>query len=85
MIEEKMIPEPGFHIIKEPDEIKWLTGLDFVFVLPNDFQQYAQIKRWCNENCEDTVAFLGRGHLRYEEQVYFFSESDAMAFKMKWL
>ena len=85
MVEEKMTSEPGFHVVKDSQEIRWLTGFEFVCILPEQFKQYAQVKRWCKENCEDTVAFLGRTQFQSDERLYFFSETDAMAFKLGWL
>ncbi len=85
MTVEQKEESPGFHIVGELDNVRWLTGLEFVHILPNNFKQYAQIKRWCENNCEDTVAFLCLSHYVSTERIYFFSGEDAIAFKLKWL
>lgn len=85
MTVEQKEESPGFHIVKESNDIRWLTGLEFVHDLPNEFKQYAQIKRWCENNCEDTVAFLCLSRFVSTERLYFFSETDAVAFKLRWL
>ena len=71
-----------FYIVEEYKKIKWLTGTEFTFAMPKNFKQHAQLKAWCEENCEHLVAFLGNG---LGEHIYFFSEEDAMAFKLRWL
>lgn len=82
-----------FHVVKDNCEITWLTGFEFICTLPDEFKQYAQMKCWCEENLEHVVAFLGRGGVcsycdrggyRREENLYFFSETDAAAFKLRW-
>ena len=70
-----------FHIMKDIDDVKWLTGTEFHFTMEDNFKQHAQLKRWCEENCEDMVAFL-QGN--YYERIYFYSEEDAMGYKLKW-
>lgn len=78
--------EGNFRHITKRDEIKWLTGFDYKFELPRDFHEHAQLKRWCNEECEDIVVFYEQEiQYRISEYIYFYSETDAMAFKLRWL
>lgn len=86
-------PQPGFHVFGgdninaesyvDPEPIKWLTGTKYMVELPEDFKEHAQIKRWCELNCKDVVAYFAS--LRYADEIYFFLETDAVAFKLRWL
>ena len=73
-----------FHIVDDEDTIKWLTGCQFYFTIEENFRQHAQLKRWCEENCADVVAFLNKAKFRYHESIFFFNEEDAMAYKLRW-
>ena len=81
---EEFKPKPGFHMLDDYNELKWMTSTQFYFELPPGFKQYAQIKRWCEENCQDTVVFFDRIPFRREEALYFFNGEDAMACKLRW-
>lgn len=84
-------PQPGFHLFrsgvdKDSDhEIRWLTGQKYIFFLDIDFEEQAQIKRWCEENCNDTIAYLEDTGWDCSDKISFYSESDAAAFKLRWL
>ncbi len=92
---DELDPKPGFHIFggkdrnhkdfKDSSPIKWLTGEKYVFELSTDFKEHAHIKRWCEENCKDTVAYLVTTSRYTSDVIYFFSETDAAAFKLRWL
>jgi len=92
-------PQPGFHLFGGEDKKKkdyidpfpliWITGKKYMFDMPRDFKEHAQVKRWCEENCKDTVAYEVRtGYqmgIYVVDRIYFFSEIDATAFKLRWL
>lgn len=83
-------PQPGFHLFKQGDreadaKIRWLTGERHAFVLNVEFKNQAHIKRWCEENCTDTVSYLEDDGYRGSDEIYFYLESDAVAFKLRWL
>lgn len=89
-------PQSGFHIFgwisnngddyRDPQPIKWLTGEKYMFNLDTDFNEHAQLKRWCEENCKDTIAYItARPNYRLQDKIYFFSETDAVAFKLRWV
>lgn len=89
-------PQPSFHVFgwitndiknyKDLQPIKWLTGEKYMFELDSDFNEHAQIKRWCEQNSKDTVAYdMTRPGYNGKDKIYFFLETDAMAFKLKWL
>ncbi len=92
-------PQPGFHLFGgedsnkkdyiDPAPIKWITGKEYMFDMPRDFKEHAQIKRWCEENCKDAVAYeIKRGYSMgtyFTDKIYFFLETDAAAFKLRWL
>lgn len=92
---DELDPQPGFHIFggedrnhkdfKDPSPIKWLTGGKYQFELSSKFEEHAHIKRWCEENCKDTVAYLITASRYQSDVIYFFSETDAAAFKLRWL
>ena len=79
-----MMTDEKFYIVEDYKKIKWLTGTEFTFTIDGGFKQHAQLKVWCEENCEKVVAFLCMGG-GADEYIFFFSEEDAMAFKLKWL
>lgn len=79
-------PEGNFRHVTKHNEIKWLTGFEYKFNIDKDFREHAQLKRWCNEECEDVVAFLTQ-EIQFvtTEHIFFYSETDAMAFKLRWM
>ena len=66
-------------------EIKWFTGEEHGFDLPDNFKNHAQLKLWCESNCTGPIAFLECMNWNSKDMIYFFYEEDAMAFKLKWL
>ena len=83
--ESEFTPKPGFHIVykNDKDRIVWLTGTRWGFPINKTFKQHAQLKRWCEENCKDTVTYyIGEFNLHH---IYFFDEYDAAAFKLRWI
>lgn len=82
-------PDVKFYILEGDSaraEIKWLTGFETGFTMPHNFKKHAQVKRWCEENCSDAVAYYcDKSSFRHNEYLYFFAEEDAMAFKLVWV
>jgi len=83
-------PKPGFHIFDHGDretsgKINWLTGKLYSFILDVELKNHAQMKRWCEENCSDTVAYVEDDGWNKSDLIYFYLESDAAAFKLRWL
>ena len=78
--------KPGFHISEVYAEVKWLTGFEHGFIFDSRFRKHALMKRWCEENCEDTVCFFRTQSktYSYKESIYFILEEDAVAFKLQW-
>lgn len=77
--------EGNFHIVSNRTAVQWLTGFNYGFDIPNDFAGYAELKRWCLENCEDIACFyIRRLDHRVEEFIYFYQEIDAVAYKLRW-
>jgi len=72
--------EKKFHITAVYDEVKWFTGTEYECQLPEDFKKHAQLKRWCEENCEDVVVYLTSSR----RQIFFFGEIDATAYRLMW-
>jgi len=96
---DELDPQPGFHLFGGEDKNKkgyinpapilWVTGKKHAFDMPREFEEHAQIKRWCKQNCKDAVAYeIRRGYqmgIYLTDKIYFFSEEDAVAFKLRWL
>lgn len=79
--------EKQFYIFSDNyDQIKWITGTKYLFELPEDFSEHAQLKRWCEENCSDNVVYY-ENKLTYSipDEIYFYDEADAAAFKLRWI
>lgn len=96
---DELDPQPGFHLFGgedknkksyiDPAPIMLITGTKYVFDISRDFKEHAQIKRWCEQNCKDAVAYeIRRGYSMgtyFTDKIYFFLETDAAAFKLRWL
>jgi len=70
------------------NEIKWFTGLKNKIELPSaDFEEYAQFRDWCLENCDNKIVFVQEVDYHFNTIiiVYFYDEEDAMACKLKWV
>lgn len=84
-------PQPGFHLFRSDSDrdiehkTTWLTGQKYVFYLDLDLEEQAHIKRWCEENCVDTVVYVEDNGWEMHDGIYFYLESDAAAFKLRWL
>ena len=93
MTEEKREtkPQPGFHLFRADTDrdiehqITWLTGQIHSFYLDVELEEQAQIKRWCEENCTDTVVYVENTGWEMRDSIYFYLESDAIAFKLRWI
>ena len=76
-----------FIIIKGAEEfeiIKWKTGYKNKLFFKVDFNEHAQLKRWCEENCSDIVIYWDSDHWENDDELYFFNEADAAACKLRW-
>lgn len=74
-----------FHIVDTFEEVKWITGYEYCFDIPKDYREHAVLKRWCLENCDDVVCYIMRNIGReVKDRIYFYSECDAMAYKLRW-
>ena len=76
-----------FHIVEHSNDVKWLTGFEYCVEIPATFSKHAQIKRWCEDNCQDVVCFYTIKYpssSRVDQRIYFFLEEDAVAYKLKW-
>ena len=73
-----------FLITDDLDRIRWLTGIDNSMSLRNmnGRGDWAQIKRWCEENCKDPTCFYKPEFA--EHKFYFYSKDDMMFFKLVW-
>ncbi len=79
--------EKQFYIITDDlqSEIKWITGIKYSFEVPKEFQEHAQLKRWCEENCNDKVVYEeNKTYHSVLDEIYFYDEEDAAAFKLRW-
>ena len=79
--------EKQFYIFSDGNfgEIKWLTGTKYLFELSNSFNEHAQLKRWCEENCEDVIVYYeNKNTYDIPDEIYFYSETDDAAFKLRW-
>lgn len=85
-IEEKdfHVFEPGYndHFIARKG-LKWITGIKYRVTLPTSFEEHAQFRRWCLENCTGPVCYVEEHYARHPE-VYFFNPEDATAAKLRW-
>ena len=78
-----------FIIISESqDEIDhflaWNTGLKNVVTIANSFQDHAQLKRWCEENCKELVVYCYSAAYKINDRLYFYDEEEAAACKLMW-
>ncbi len=69
------------------NEIKWFTGLKNSIELSGaDFQEHAQFRDWCLENCNNKIVFVQEVNYDFNTviYVYFYAEEDAVAAKLRW-
>ena len=89
-------PKKGFTITKEISKVVWTTGTKCYIDLPDNFKDKHIMKLWCEQNCQSPVVYFNdRFSNRYVIQnfdpakssarIFFFSEEDAMAFKLRWV
>ena len=85
MEDDDLEPVKEVHIIKSYADIEWLVPIDNdhkVSILKEGIVNWAEMKRWCEQNSEDTVVIWTS--MFSEVHFYFFKESDAVAFKLRW-
>ena len=77
---------PGFVFLKDLDDIRWYVNLNNCFDIDRGFDDHAKLKRWCEENCKDTVVYYPLNELNpsIEDRIYFFNEEDMLGFKLRW-
>ena len=74
-----------FYITTDIDEVKWITGFARGFEIPKTFREHARLKRWCMENCEDVICYyINKQSYDSKDNIYFYSDEDAMAYKLMW-
>ena len=89
-------PKKGFIITKDISKVNWTTGIEHYVDLPTKFKDKHIMKLWCEQNClYPVVYFDDKFSNRYAIQnfdltkssarVFFFSEKDAVAFKLRWI
>lgn len=79
--------EKQFYIITDDlqNKVKWITGTKYSFEIPEGFQEHAQLKRWCEENCNDKVVYEeNKIYHSMLDDIYFYNEEDAAAYKLRW-
>ncbi len=70
----------------EYEKVKWETGYAHRLEFDENFKQYAQLKRWCEENLSDKVVFWETDEPWIsKDTLYFFDEGDAVACKLRWV
>jgi len=83
--ENELEPIKQFIIVDQYNELEWLvptTNDHKVEFDKHDNVNWSIMKRWCEQNCEDTVAvWTGNPISMY---FYFFNKTDAIAFKLRW-
>lgn len=86
MEHEDLNPVKEVHITKRFSEIEWIVPTDDdhkVLVRKGNGVNWAAMKRWCEQHCEDTVVIWCGGSV--DVYFFFFRQSDAVAFKLRWL
>lgn len=91
----EIAPKKGFIVTDNSDKITWTTGRKHYVDIPKDFKDKHIMKLWCEQNCQyPVVYFINYSELKWKNgfdadnsiaRVYFFSEEDAMAFKLRWV
>ena len=89
-------PKKGFIITSEISKVSWTTGMEHYVDLPHGFKDKHIMKLWCEQNCLYPVAYFDDRHcnrfvirnfdnIKSSARVFFFSEEDAVAFKLRWI
>jgi hypothetical protein len=90
--EDFIIFDTGDYGDQPLDKIKWITGTKNVIEFDESFSDHAYFRDWCLDFCNNKIVFVddngqsvGSAY-RYDivYTVYFYSEEDAMACKLKW-
>lgn len=73
-------------IVEQFPDVEWLvptTKDHTIKIEKRTHGDWAYMKRWCEQNSEDTVVIWpDNGHT--EVYFYFFRITDALAFKLRW-
>ena len=70
----------------EYEKVKWEAGYAYCIAFDEEFKEYAQLKRWCEENLSDKVVFWETDKpWEILDTLYFFDEEDAAACKLRWV
>jgi len=89
MEHEDLEPIKQVIFTKEYAELEWTVPItdDHVIKISKhngaNADNWAVMKRWCEQNCEDTVV-IWTGAIS-DIRFHFFRKTDAMAFKLRWL
>ena len=94
---DEVTPKRGFTITKDRQKVTWTTGNKYFLDIPRPFKEKHVMKLWCEQNCRYRVVYYNddvnlKSSLirefdfeKSQARMYFFSEEDAMAFKLRWL
>ena len=87
-------PKKGFLITEDSEKVNWITGRKNFVDIPHGFKDKHVMKLWCEQNCQyPVVYFKDNQQLKWKSnfnendsiaRMYFFSEEDTMAFKLRW-
>ncbi len=82
--EQKKInpPHSKLHLVRNNYEITWLTGIRYIFKIPEKFNMHAEARQWVDDNCSYPVVFNTTAET--DRVFYFYSEDDLMRFKLVW-
>lgn len=89
-------PKKGFIITREMSKVNWTTSREHYVDLPDGFKNKHIMKLWCEQNCLYPVVYFDDRYagsfvienfnsIKSSARVFFFSEDDAVAFKLRWI
>ena len=88
---DEIKPKKSFLKTGDWGKVVWTTGTEYYIDIPWKFKEKHVMKLWCEQNCSYPVVYYTDVFSRTEidsikigGRIFFFSEEDAAAFKLRW-
>jgi len=84
----KYIPEAVFLSLSDETKLRMVTNQIYVSITDKDVDTWHDIFHWLCENVDGPFHMLDekdKNNIKTKSWIYFYEETDMMAFKLRWV
>ncbi len=88
MTDDDIYPVKRVVVVESYADLEWMAPITDDHLVRIKIEEYlpiAEMKRWCEQHCDDTVA-IWSGHPGTNKIFFaFYDSTEAVAFKLRWM